>query len=345
MTGLRNIQWFDNLRVIATIGVVWLHVSANILYQYGLVPSDIWWVGNVFDSIVRFSVPVFVMLSGALLLPQDIPLWVFYKKRLLRILFPFIFFSIIYLIFTWTNSQSSTEDIISWVFQMFKGGISFHFWFIYMLLGLYIIIPFLGKWVRQFTNKQFYWFFVFWFLLIAINIMALYLFGNGNFFTIQIFNRFAYVGYLVLGYFLSEKAVVSKNKNKIGLVAFITGVIITIFGTYFLTAFRGHFVGVFYENISPNVVLASAGLMLLVKNTKLKSKALILMRNNITKRSYGIYLIHILVLDYFSFQGIYWTMCYPLISIPVLIVLIFTTSFIIIYLLNKIPFIGKYVSG
>ena len=80
-----KIIWIDNLRVIATIAVIMLHVSAPILYKYGSISNYIWNIGNLFDGMVRWCVPIFFMLSGALLLNEDLEISSFLKKRLLRI--------------------------------------------------------------------------------------------------------------------------------------------------------------------------------------------------------------------------------------------------------------------
>ena len=73
-------EWISLLRVIATIAVVILHVASPILNQYNDIMISYWHVGNVYDSMVRFSVPLFFMVSGVLLLNKDYELLVFLKK-------------------------------------------------------------------------------------------------------------------------------------------------------------------------------------------------------------------------------------------------------------------------
>lgn len=65
-------EWIDYLRVIATVSVIFLHVSAEIPTLYKKIPDDIWWIGNFFDGAVRFCVPLFLMISGALLLGKKL---------------------------------------------------------------------------------------------------------------------------------------------------------------------------------------------------------------------------------------------------------------------------------
>ncbi|QRM87790.1 acyltransferase family protein [Lacinutrix sp. WUR7] len=66
-----NIHWIARLRTTTTIAVILLHVASKILYKYGQVSTEIWLTGNFYDSGVRFCVPIFFMLSGALLLDKD----------------------------------------------------------------------------------------------------------------------------------------------------------------------------------------------------------------------------------------------------------------------------------
>ena len=92
----RSIDWLDAVRWLATIAVITIHVVAPYLYQYGQISIVNWNIYNVIDSLSRFAVPFFVMLSGALLLNRTISLVDFLKKRFLRILIPFLFWSLIY---------------------------------------------------------------------------------------------------------------------------------------------------------------------------------------------------------------------------------------------------------
>ena len=81
--------WLDNSRILAVCGVVFLHVAAGVVLGHEVGTGD-WWFGNVYDSVVRWCVPVFVMISGALLLDpgKKEDLSTFYKKRLARVLLP-----------------------------------------------------------------------------------------------------------------------------------------------------------------------------------------------------------------------------------------------------------------
>ena len=133
--------WLDTVRVFATFAVILLHVSAPILYKYGEVPNTIWNIGNFYDSIVRSSVPLFFMISGALLLRIDYSLFDFLKKRFVRIIPPFIFWSLVYIIvdtFILGDQAYSIFEIFKLIAVNLIIGSKFHLWFIYTLLGIYL---------------------------------------------------------------------------------------------------------------------------------------------------------------------------------------------------------------
>jgi surface polysaccharide O-acyltransferase-like enzyme len=91
----------DLLRVLAAFAVVWLHVSAGVVATKPDVYSEIWWIGNFADSFSRWSVPIFVMVSGALLLSKSSELAPldFYQKRASRLLAPITFWTLFYVAF------------------------------------------------------------------------------------------------------------------------------------------------------------------------------------------------------------------------------------------------------
>src|SRR5665647_855009 len=135
--------WLDNLRVIATIGVIFIHVSSDYAPSSGTVSAYNFWVGNLFDSASRFSVPIFVMISGALLLPKDYGISIFLKKRMTRLLLPFLFWSMFYIAHSihyeiQQGNKMGVMELARFVFVQFRDGSSLHLWYIYMINGLYL---------------------------------------------------------------------------------------------------------------------------------------------------------------------------------------------------------------
>jgi len=126
-----KLYWIDNLRAIATIGVIILHVSGPLTYQFGTIVNSWWWVGNIFNSIVRGSVPLFLMVTGALLLPKEYDLSTFLKKRFLRVLIPFFFWGLIHIVMNLglkihSGEVHNTSDALSNISSKLSSGIAFH---------------------------------------------------------------------------------------------------------------------------------------------------------------------------------------------------------------------------
>jgi surface polysaccharide O-acyltransferase-like enzyme len=84
-----KVQYLDNLRVIATLAVLLIHSAANVLLNFGKIPDSAWWFANLYNGGFRYAVPIFVMLSGALLLPREEEIGSFLKKKFSKNHHPF----------------------------------------------------------------------------------------------------------------------------------------------------------------------------------------------------------------------------------------------------------------
>jgi surface polysaccharide O-acyltransferase-like enzyme len=336
--------WADNLRAFATVSVILLHVSAPILYLYGSISKYDWWVGNIVDSSVRYCVPIFLMLTGALILPRTYELGDFLKKRISRILLPFIFWSFVYIIYNlitnWQNGiDISSFELIKYIIISFKHGASYHLWYVYTIIGIYLFIPIISKWIVNSTKNEITYYIIVWFIVILINLPLIIKVKPDV--DLSYFSGF--LGYPILGYLLTIKFI--DNKTKLyPLLLFIIGISITIFGTYLLTKNKGQFYGGFYSYVSPNVIIASTGVFLFFRHSNFRSKCFTNLIKFISKYSYGIYLAHVFVLILLSKIGISWSFINPIIGIPLTTISCLSISSIIIYIINKSPY-GTYISG
>ena len=332
--------WPDSLRVISTIAVIILHVSAPILYEYGKISEESWHIGNFYDGMVRFCVPVFFMLSGALLLSKDYKLSNFLQKRFWRIVPPLIFWSLIYIFYDYILVGEKYFTLIEFIMMVIRNlfnGSEFHLWFIYTLLGLYLFIPILRKWIKNSGNKEIVYFLLIWVLTIIYSIPHFNIYLP----NIPLTNFTEYIGYLVLGYFLSNLTI--KNKY-VPIMFIIIGMSITIYGTYYFTLKNNEYSEYFFGYLTPNVLLSSMGIFLLFKNFVIKNKRIIKVILFFSNHSFGIYLVHIFILTLLNSVGINWKLTNPIISIPITAVICFLLSSLIIYLLRKVRY-GNYISG
>jgi len=339
--------WAEALRTIATISVIFLHAVAEILYQYGSISSSVWWTGNIYDSLFRFCVPVFVMLTGVLMLNRTHELSDFLRKRFSRIILPFLFWSIIYALYAWINKTLEGQEVnllktLKWLIRQFLHGASFHFWYIYMIIGIYLFIPILSKWIQNATEKEILYFLFIWFFTLIVGQPVL----SGFKTNIDLTYFSGFIGYLVLGYYLSINSFTANKRvtNLISLFFIIVGFLITAFGTYFLSFSDKKFNGYFYNNFALSVLMSSIGVFMLFKNSQINSPIAIKTIKFINKYSYGVYLAHILVLSLLKIYGIDYSFMNPIFSVPITTFICLVISTIIIYTINKLPY-GKYISG
>ena len=137
----------DLIRTLAIFLVILLHAS-NATLQLSSVSPSYWWTAAVYKSLAVYCVPLFVMLSGALLLqPTKLnePIRVFLKKRLSRLGLAFVFWSAIYTIWAFYvfHAPVTLGNIYQSIVKDLFTGVYYQFWFIYLIVGLYLITPIL----------------------------------------------------------------------------------------------------------------------------------------------------------------------------------------------------------
>lgn len=198
----------DIIRIFAFIFIVFLHTLNR---QFGV---DVWMGGY---TIISIGVNLFIMISGYLLLDKTEEAIVFFKKRILNILPLFLVFNIIYIYFGKIP-----------IMPVLKGKTisASHFWYIYMILGLYLLTPWLQK-VLKYAEKETLFVVFLWFLCNILNPYLRYF--NLAEIPFSNFPLTGFIGYYILGYF------VKKYDNKVKRASFI--LIIVIYALGFLLSF------------------------------------------------------------------------------------------------------------
>ena len=189
----------DGMRVVAIFAVISIHSAATGVIQYGKLDETQWWCANFVDSMCRWAVPVFIMLSGALILDplRQVTLLVFYKKRLKRVGIPLLAWSTFY--FFWSATYHGLEVTTKYVIDALLNGLTHnHLYFLFIILGLYMITPVLRAYLRH-VSLSWQWFFALTMLIMAST-------GSTyNFIKLNAFTQFVpYVGYFVLGFLLRD---------------------------------------------------------------------------------------------------------------------------------------------
>lgn len=373
-----RIVWVDVLRFIAIFMVIAIHCSDpfNVSPEARSNPEFNFW-GTLYGSFLRPCVPLFVMITGLLLLPVKLSIGDFYKKRLLRIFIPFVVWSVLYNLFPWiTGVLGLPSTIISDVFayaspnasQTFTDAIKnialmpFNFnvytvpmWYLYMLIGLYLYMPYFSVWVEKAPITQKKIFLGFW--VLTLFLPYAYAFFSQNLFGLSAWNTFGtfyyfagFNGYLLLGYYLTQhvKTISLSKTLAISLPLLIIGYAVTYMGFKSMTAIPNcteEQMELFFLYCSPNVAMMTVAIFLLVRRIKFSSPTLINLFANITKCGLGIYLIH-----YFVVGLGYWianVLQIPIsLKIPITAIIVFVISWGIVALFYKIvPKASKWIFG
>ena len=341
----------DLIRTIAIVLVILLHASIEQYPIVDEVTSDVfvrWWSVNIYDSIARPCVPLFVMLSGALLLqPSKVeePLSVFFKKRFSRIGLPFLFWGAAY--FAWRFFVNQEVLTLNSIGEGLIWGPYFHFWFLYVLIGLYLITPLLRVLVAHANWKLIRYFLLLW-VVGTSAVPLLSIFGAYSFDS-NVFLLTGYIGYFLLGLYLLKV----RLRPSILYIALALGLVWTIVGTYLITAsIGGNRQYFFYDFLSANVILASVALFLLLSSVQYGKIEKRFPHFNgllhfISENSLAIYLFHIMVLEALQkgYLGvkISLTTINPVLEIPLVTIVTLLICLLIIYPLKKIPVLNKLI--
>ncbi len=150
-----RIYHLDAIRAYAIFLVIFSHVFAPVCAGMNDYPLGVWWVFNLLDSVIRLCVPLFVMISGTLLLTSTKQEFAvdFLKKRLLKVVPPFIGWSFIYSYYE-ARMNETPFSFQQAAIDMFNGPTEFHLWFVYMIIGLYFLAPVLRLIVRSAQTRE-----------------------------------------------------------------------------------------------------------------------------------------------------------------------------------------------
>jgi len=348
--------WADLMRIISIFFVVLLHTSAVLLYQWQHIPSDFWWAANIYDSFARVSVPLFIMLSGALLLPKQEKYFVFFSKRLRRILVPWIFWTAVYVVWATTFHGVSLHSFAEFkrlVIETFLGG----FWFLVMLVGVYILTPIWRIFVQYAHAKDYVYVLSLWFLITSALPFIGALLHKELIFSLPL--GLQYSGYFVLGFLFTKIDPVRLRPKKLLFLTLYSSSLIAV-GTFWLTSMNAQFIDIFYGYLNPLQVICAIALFLLIYSfqekqlfsffklhklkTQQKARKVIL---QLSEATFGIFLVHIIILEViirgigrFNFSQ---TSLHPLLAIPVLTVIVYFLSFMVIKELRHFS-LGKLIT-
>lgn len=341
----KRIVYLDILNIIAIIGVVAMHCNGIV---HGNPMTRAWDTSLIVECICYFAVPVFFMISGANLMKyrERYDTKAFFKKRCLKVLIPFICWAII--MFVWKIfiiNSIKVQDInspIKLLNAFFTNKEETTYYFMFEILGIYLILPLLSLLAKQEYKKTLWLTIILFFIFNATipNILSLFKIKWYSSFGVPITG---YVMYVILGYLLSETKFSKKQKAFI-YIGTIVGLLYRYITTYILSKDAGTVIKTTWGYSSWHCILLATSIFTLIKDLKIyekinNNKRLEKLIKEVAGCSFGIYLIHMIVKYYiiniFDINTASWKFR------TAGVVIVYIVSLIFVFLLKKIPMIRK----
>lgn len=356
-----RIYYLDILRVLSILAVIAIHVTATNVSNLQNMDAFPWWSDNILNSFSRSAVPVFFMISGALLLGngKNENIGDFLKRKLPRIGIPFLVWSIIYSALKHYVIEPDYPGILSFgktlVEEILKDSVYHHLWFVYVMMGMYFVIPFINKMLKNTTQQELLIAVILWFFVTIAytTFQGIYFIKAEEYFYIRFFDipfYSGYLGYFILGFYLRKQEFGRKIKRVIyaaGGLSLLAAPILT----YFITRGKGVLNELFYGNFSVTTFFSAVAVFVLFKNIAWEEKINKRMMRLIVSMSdaaFGIYLIHLLVQIYLVRcveTSNRYTSAFALLFDMINIIAVFIISFFIVKLINLNSRISKILFG
>ncbi len=327
----KRIEFFDLLRVVAAVAVVAIHVLGPYRHQFSSLPFDQWSFAVGLNSVIRWAVPVFLLITGALMLSDRRPFQFGYylKRRVAKVVIPFVVWSVFYAFFaSFTPQGQFNPEAVKYILMHIREHAAYyHLGFFYYFIPLYLLAPFFKAAIERWGDEV-----AFGYVAIWLVTTALYLFHVDGVWSHEMW---LYSGYLPLGYLL-----LNRMPNTLKPVAAMTliGVLSLVTTAYMVidhsVLAQQYTIGRWLSYKTINVVLAASMIFVLgrwlCEGSSSSSKAAVAF---ISRHSLGIYLAHPIVL--WPMKQLGWYQGNTWLLIPVWTVIGFVGALAISYLLSK----------
>ena len=362
-----RVVFLDYLRIVACFMVILVHACEPFYLggegTYIANSYDAFWV-TIFDSALRCAVPLFIMTSSYLLFPLKVETADFFRRRVVRVVVPLAVWSIIYALVPMLGCGEGFDVVANLKnlllnFNMHSG----HLWFVYMLIGVYILMPLLSPWVEKVSKRGEQIFIAAWAfttLVPFLNQAAVALYGRAEVYGVANWNEFGslyyisgFIGYVVVAHYIRKYVDWSWRKTlAVAVPMWIVGYAIA--AVWFWKQIPAEYpvnqsidLAVLMEQswrfCSTGVAMTAIAVFLVFKKINSSGWFYDKVVLPVSKVSYGMYLMHmfalVAILSYVSTWGLAtpWTM---LISTA----LTYVVCAVVALVISKLPF-GKYVVG
>lgn len=345
---------YDVLRIFACFGVIMNH-SMGVYYDtWGRISTWKWLIAAALFCLCKMAVPIFLLLSGALLLNKEESYLNWFCKRVLHIAFLIMIWGVIYGLASQDGITAAFQGGFVWLFSVIWTSIStkpcWHMWYLYTILGIYFLLPFLRKMIAGMDDKDQLLFCLIW--LVFGGLIPYYnsiwqnhqMLFNNNF---NIGFLWGYSAVFIMGYIIDGWKE-NKDINRLMTIVFFSVWIINILMTYVISVKEQASTKAFDAGLAFPVLITAYSAFYLVKNMKLENiigERLKKFIDEISRCTLGVYLIHPLVMRWI-YKWPWFVKCFSDFTISIhktLIVeaLIFMVSTLVIYITRKVPILKK----
>ncbi len=330
-----RIVWIDLLRVIGVIGVILIHVVSNTINTFGGLSNN----SHIFYVFIHyfssFAVPLFVMISGMMFLSKkELSYKEMFKKYILKIILIILVIGSLMILMEeiFINKDISINLVEKTFIRLITGNIWAHMWYLYLVLGLYLITPVCQLITKNINEKEFRIFLIILFIISIIVPTINKLFKIEL--AINMLNISGYIFYYFYGYYLYNYNINKKYK----IVNYILAIIAIGYTIY--RAITINSLDNVYSYISLVPCILSSATVLVLKNRSITKDKLI---NLIAINSLGIYILHQLFINIiYKVLKFDIIVSYPYIGLIIYSLVTLVCSLLLTYLLRKSKFIRKY---
>lgn len=323
-------NYIDYIRSYSALAVVTIHCTGAFFAEFDGKFSTDWWIANTLNSFSRFSVPIFLMVSGAVLLGKSISTPEFYRRRLVRLLPPILFWNLLYLFFSIYKGLAPAD--IFWFVKtniFLEGKAEYHLWYLSMFFCIMLFAPFINLYLKGQTpsstdHKLLVAVFFLIFTLQGTSLVSEVVFQR----SIEWHTSFPwYIAYFVFGFLVDRGSILKETSTRLLLSIVL---LLSIFGAlanYYIATTHGIFSdSLIMSNTGPIVFTITITLFCYLRKVHQESTPSVFIKS-VSNASFGIYLIHPIFIYVISNQPIWQTSSIPL-KTPILIVSVSILSYL-----------------
>lgn len=292
----RDITYISMLKIIACFLVIVNHTNSVIFLT--TTSNKLWTTSMISFYICKMAVPIFILISGALILSKEYD----YKKtirKFIKFFLILIFISLIYYIYS-CSKENVSFSIKEFIINLYNNNNSYHLWYIYLYLSIIIMIPFLQKLIKGMSQKDFIIFFIISILINSSLIIIPHYYPQFELSNFYLYIFHPYVGLLLTGYYI-ENILTIKNKKMAIAICLIIILLFPLLSTYltYIEKINNPESYLFFDNIELiNITIPSIATFILIKLLiKNKEKPASKIINCIANNTMIIYLIHMLIIE------------------------------------------------